>query len=439
MSDFSRRDLLKAGTAIAAAGMLPADALAQAQTPAWNLKPEKGAKLRVMRPSKFVQGDETLWLENSKKYQQATGVEVRVDSEGWEDLRPKSAVAANVGRGPDIIYGWYDDAHQYPEKLVDVTDLADYLDQKYGGWYDVCKRFGMRDGRWIALPLGAAGAKIVYRQSWVKEAGFDQVPQDMEGFLKLCQGLKRIDHPAGFALGNAVGDGNTWCHWLVWAFGGKLVDENDTVVIDSPETINALEYSKALYDTFIPGTLSWLDSHNNKAFIDGQLGLTANGISVYYAAKNSKDEAIKQVAADIGHAQFPVGPVGRPTELHLTVPAMVFKYSKFPNAAKDYIRFMFEREQYEPWQTASIGYWSQPLKAYEKSPIWTEDPKHTPYRDVMSKMLWPSYAGSLGAASAGTLADFIIVNMVAQAASGAKTPKDAAAEAQRRAERYYKV
>jgi len=445
MSDFSRRDLLKAGTAIAAAGMLPVDALAQAQKQAapagaeWNVKPEKGAKLRVMRPSKFVQGDETLWLENTKKYQQQTGVEVRVDSEGWEDLRPKSAVAASVGRGPDIIYGWYDDAHQYPDKLVDVTDLANYLDKKYGGWYDVCKKFGMYKNRWIALPLGAAGAKIVYRTSWVKEAGFSEVPQDFDGFLKLCEGLKEKGHPPGFALGNAVGDGNTWCHWALWGFGGKLVDEKDQVVINSPETVKALEYVKKLYATFIPGTLSWLDPNNNKAFLDGQISLTANGISVYYAAKNSTDEKIKALAADINHAQFPVGPVGRPTELHLTVPAMVFKYTKFPNAAKDYIRFMFEREQYEPWQKASIGYWSQPLKAYEQSGIWTEDPKHTPYRDVMGKMLWPSYAGSLGAASAGCLADFIVVNMFAAAASGSKTPQEAAAEAQKRAERYYRV
>jgi multiple sugar transport system substrate-binding protein len=134
-----------------------------------------------------------------------------------------------------------------------------------------------------------------------------------------------------------------------------------------------------------------------------------------------------------------VGPIGHPTELHLTVPAMVFAYTKYPNAAKDYIRFMLEREQYVPWQEASIGYFSQPLREYEKSPIWTVDPKHTPYRDLMANMQWPGYAGSLGYASAGVMADFVMVNMVAQAASGDKTPADAAAEAQKRAERYYKV
>ncbi len=49
------------------------------------------------------------------------------------------------------------------------------------------------------------------------------------------------------------------------------------------------------------------------------------------------------------------------------------------------------------------------------------------------------YAGEMGYASAGCIADFIILDMVAEAASGSKTPKEAAERAQKRAERYYKV
>lgn len=136
---------------------------------------------------------------------------------------------------------------------------------------------------------------------------------------------------------------------------------------------------------------------------------------------------------------MPIGPVGKPTEGGLIVPAMVYRYTKFPNAAKDYIRFMMEKEQYEPWQDACIGYWSHPLAYYEKAKVWTVDPKHTPFRDVGKRMLWMSYAGSLGYASAGVLADFIVVNMFASVCSGQKTPKQAAEEAQKRAERYYKI
>jgi multiple sugar transport system substrate-binding protein len=442
MNDFRRRDFLKATVGVAAGTalgtgsvLLPAEAIAQQ----YKAAPEKGAKLRILRWKRFVQGDEDKWAENTKKFTQATGIDVRIDAEGWEDVRPKAAVAANVGSGPDIIIGTYEDAHQYPDKLVDVTDLANYLGGKYGGWYDVGKAYCTNKGRWIAIPMGCAGACMNYRVSAMHAAGFDTFPKDMAGFLKLCQGLKAKGMPAGLALGNATGDANTWCHWVVWAHGGKMVDAKENVVINSPETIAALEYAKQLYETLVPGTLSWLDPNNNKAFLDGQIGLTNNGISIYYAAKTSPDPKLQEIAKDMNHANFPIGPIGRPTELHLVFPMMIFKYSKYPNAAKEYLRFMMEREQYEPWQQASIGYVTQPLKAYEANPIWTVDPKHTPFRDLMKNMLPNGYAGEMGYASAATMADFVMVNMVAEAASGSKTPKEAAERAQKRAERYYKV
>jgi multiple sugar transport system substrate-binding protein len=441
MSETKRRDFLKATAGVAAGSVLGTGSALfspSASAQQYKVVPEKGAKLRVLRWKRFVQGDEDMWAENTKKFTALTGIEVRVDAEGWEDVRPKAAVAANVGSGPDIIISTMEDAHQYPEKLVDVSALANYLGNKYGGWYDSAKAYGMSGDKWVAIMMGAAGNCIVYRDSHVKAAGFESVPRDLPGFLKLCQGLKAKGTPAGFALGNATGD-STWTFWLLWAHGGKLVDKDNNVVINSPETIAALEYAKQLYETFIPGTLSWLDPNNNKAFLDGQLSLTANGISIYYAAKTSKDEKLLELAKDIQHAQFPIGVSGRPTELDLVFPMMIFKYTKYPNAAREYLRFMMEREQYEPWQAASIGYVCQPLAAYEKNAIWTSDPKITPYRDGMKLTIPGGYAGKLGYASAASIADFIVPNMVAEAASGSKTPKEAAERAQKRAERYYKV
>jgi len=440
MSNMKRRDFLKTGAGLAAgaaAGPMIWVKDAHAQ---WSNTPEKGAKLRVLRWKRFVQGDEDAYMVNVKKFQDKYGIEVRVDNEGWEDVRPKAAVAANTGAGPDIILSTHDDANLYPEKLVDCTDVATYLGKKYGGWYPVCEAYLRPDGKnWIGVPFGAAGNCLVYRESQVKAAGFDKFPRDTDGFLKLMQALKAKGTPGGFALGNATGDGNVWTNWLIWSHGGRLVDEKNNVVINSAETIKALEYSKQLYDTFVPGTLSWLDPNNNKAFLDGQCSVTPNGISIYYAAKTSKDDKVKAMADDIQHANMPIGPAGVPTELNLFFNQMVFKHSKYPKAAKEFIRFMMEEEQYGPWMQAAIGYVTQPLIAYEKNPIWTVDPKHTPYRDAMKIMRPIGYAGKMGYASAGAAADFIVVNMVAEAASGSRSPKEAAERAQKRAERYYKV
>ena len=327
----------------------------------------------------------------------------------------------------------------YPEKLLDVTDLCEYLGKKYGGWYQAAQTYLKPDGKkWIGVPLGAAGAMMVYRQSMLKAAGIDSFPKDTDNFMKMAKALKEKGTPVGFALGNATGDG-LWCNWLIWAFGGKLVDKDNKVVIDSPETIKALEYAKELYGYMIPGTLSWLDPNNNKAFLDGQISVTNNGISIYYATKTSPDPKVRELNSDVQHANYPIGPVGTPTESHLFFNQMIMKYTKYPQAAKEFLRFMMEKEQFDPWLTAAGGYIAHPLAAYEKTAIWTSDPKHTPYRDCVKNMRPAGYAGKLGYASAGAGADFIVVNMVAEAASGAKTPKEAAERAQKRAERYYKV
>ena len=194
-----------------------------------------------------------------------------------------------------------------------MTALATYLGKKYGGWHPACETYLRPDGKkWIGLALGSAGSMMVYRQSQLKAAGFDSFPKDTNGFLAMLKALNAKGTPGGFALGNATGD-SLWTNWLIWAFGGKLVDANNKVVIDSPETIKALEYGKEMYATFIPGTLSWLDPNNNKAFLDGQISVTNNGISIYYAAKNSPEAKLKDMAQDIQHASFPVGPVGVPT------------------------------------------------------------------------------------------------------------------------------
>ena len=132
---FTRRDVIRttAGLAAGVAGSRLIGSPAYAQD-ALTFTPEEGATLRLLRWSPFVQGDEDSWLANTKRFTEATGVEVRVDKESWEDIRPKAAVAANVGSGPDLMLVWFDDAHQYPDKLLDVTDIGEYLGNKYGGW-----------------------------------------------------------------------------------------------------------------------------------------------------------------------------------------------------------------------------------------------------------------------------------------------------------------
>ena len=218
----TRRDSL--GLGFAAASIPLIGARAADSVPAADVKPpefkiEPGANLHILRPAKFVDADETIFKANTQKFIAATGIDVKVDWVGWEDIAPQTAVVANTGAGADIILGFASTPHIYTSKIVDMTDLATYLGAKYGGWYDLAVTYGTKwqTKEWISLPLGGGTGPTVYRVSWVKEAGYDKIPDDLPGFLDLCQKLQKTGHPCGFSLGHALGDGTGFAQWALWS------------------------------------------------------------------------------------------------------------------------------------------------------------------------------------------------------------------------------
>ena len=306
----SRRDLLlgSAGLAGAAGPAASAPSRPSRKAPP-ELQARAGASLRVLRWTPFVKGDEDAWLANTKKFTEATGVEVRVDKESWEDIRPKAAVAANVGSGPDIMLVWFDDPFQYPDKLLDVTDIATASPAATAAIIRASRATPRRttsSSPCRSRPSATASSTAKACSSRPASRSF---PKRRDAFLEMCKALKAKIKPAGFALGKAVGDGNNFAHWIVWSHGGKMVDEGGKVVINSPETIKALQYARELYQTFIPGTESWLDINNNRVFLSGDVSVTANGVSLYYSAKN--DPKMADIAKDIRSAD-PAGRAGRP-------------------------------------------------------------------------------------------------------------------------------
>ncbi len=438
---FTRRGAL--GLGVSAAALYAAGASAQstikgAAVPAPDFKIESGAKLSMLRPVKFVQPDEDIFRANAKRFTDKTGVEMKVDFVGWEDINQQTAVTSNSGAGPDLIMGFSDAPHIYADKLIELTDVADYLGKKYGGWLAMAQRYGKKDGTnsWIGIPFGASSGPLIYRKSILKQVGYDKVPEDMKGVLELCKKLKEAGKPAGFALGNAVGDGNGFANWILWSHGASLLNEKGDVIINSKETIAALNYLKELYPHFIPGTASWNDVSNNRAYSSGEISLTANGVSLYFSMKN--DAATRAVAEDSEHQLLPKGVAETAPMGGLTLNAMVFKHSKFPNAAKAFLAFMLESEQYEPWLNANSGYWSQPLGAYANAAVWSGDPKVKLFKDVMNSKFYTGYKGPISQASGAVNADYVLVNMCASVATGQATAEAAAAEAERRAKRYYR-
>jgi multiple sugar transport system substrate-binding protein len=439
MHDFTRRTLIKGATALTAAGTLTGPALlnfakAWAQSAPW--KAEKGAKLTLMRWKRFVPAEDDAFNAMVEAFKGATGTEMNVFSESFDDVQPKASVAASTGSGLDMAWGLHTLPQLFPTKVLKMNDVADYLGKKYGGWTDAAEKTCKLGNDWLGIPVATNGGYINYRKSAMEKAGFKEFPTDFPGFLELCRALKKNNTPSGFALGHATGDANSWLHWVLWGHGAYTVDKDDKVIINSPETVKALEYCKALSDTFIPGVASWNDSSNNKAYLSGELYLTSNGISIYVAAKD--DPTKKDLAEDTYHALWPVGPVGHPTELQLCFPILAFNFTKYPDAAKAFVAFMLEKEQYEKWLSGAKGYLTQTLNAYDSAPVWTADPKNAVFAQASKRSLPASGIGTPGEKAATAIADFLVVDMFANYCTGREDAKGAIAIAERQLKRIYR-
>jgi multiple sugar transport system substrate-binding protein len=440
MVDFTtdRRSLLKGGaTLLAAAATMSSEQLlgyakAWAQTSPW--KPEAGAKINLLRWKRFVEAEDVAFMKIVDAFQKANNVTITVSNEAYDDVQPKASVAANTGQGLDMVWGLYSLPFLFPTKCTDMTDVADYLGKKCGGWTPSGEAYGKLNGKWIGIPVAATGGLVNYRISAMEKAGHKTFPKDLAGFADLMKGLNKNGTPGGMAIGHASGDANGWLHWALWAHGGNLIDKDNKVVINSPETAKALEYVKGLYENFVPGTASWNDSNNNKAFLADQLSLTVNGISIYVAAKKDAPK----IAADMNHAHLPPGLDGKTREMHLGFPILVYNFTKFPQTCKAFTAFLLEPEQFNPWIEAAQGYLSHFLKAYDANPIWTADPKNTPYRDVAATAMTPAGLAQMSEGAAAAIADFVVVDMFANYCTGREDVKTAMATAERSTKRIFR-
>lgn len=435
----SRRRFLQT-SAVAGAALATPDLLgfAEAWAQSSPFKPEKGARITINRVTRFFETEGAAYEAVVAAFQKVTGAKLVMQEDWIDDIQPKSVIAANNGVGNDMTMGIGAHAQQFPDACVDVSDVAKYLGDKYGGWFPLAESYGVNPatGKWIQVPTGVNGNYPNYRISHMKAAGFSEFPKDTDGFLELCRALKGKGTPAGLSFGHATGD-QAWMYWLLFTHGGKILNKDNSVALDSPESVAALEYAKKLHASFIPGTEGWNDGSNNKAFLSEEISLTSNGASIYGAVvrDGGKDPQKTKIRNDMDHAHYPVGPLGKPAEYQLMYPTNIFKHTKYPEACKAFTAFVLEAENFERWSRGAEAYITQTLRAHDNVSVWKADPKYLPFRDATRRSVTFSHEGPVSVEATGILAEFVVADMFGEVVTGQKSPKDAAKDAARRAQR----
>ena len=412
-----RRTFLMAAAAATGATVLGGvpGILAAGQAPAY----PKGTKLHLLTRLNFFPTADTIFLSQAAEFGKQMGVEVEVERIGQNDIVTRTTAAIVSGSGADIILLHNNFPHLVADGLADVSDVAEEIGRQQGGYFDLFRADAYVGDRWLGVPHVCLSTAMNYREDWFKEIGVTKFPDTWEELREVGKKLKSMGRPMGQAFGHSENDPNTHCYSLLWSYGGMEVDKDGrTVVLDKKGTLEAIKFNTALWkDALDEGGLSWDDSSNNRAFLAGSISNTGNGASIYFTARDKFPDIYKAM----NHAPFPRGPAGRIYYLAVHS-SSVMKYSKNHQLAKEFIRYYMAKEQYEKWFDVMGGYGQGPTKMWYDHPVWTRDPKLTPFRDPIKEARAPGYAGPPSRKASEALTKYIILDMFAKAIQG--TPPD---------------
>lgn len=417
MTSLTRRQFLKASTAVSiatAAGRAPAFA--------------QGTRLHYLQWSHFIPAADVVFEEQAKEFGKQAGVDVAIERINQNDLQARITAAIQSGAGADIVTVPNNYPQLYENALVDVSDVAEEVGRKQGGWWDYVKTNVVTSkNQWVGVPHFVISWAITYREDWFKEAGL-AYPTTWDEFRRVGKAMKAKGKPFGQAFGHTVNDPNAWAYPIVWMWGGQEVQrDGKTVALDSKGTAEAVKFTVSLWkDVFDEGGLAWDDSNNNRAFLSQEISLTGNAPSIYVAARQKFPDVYKGT----NHGHYPPGPNGRFYWLPC-YSACVMKYSKNQKVAKDFIRFYMDRARYDRYFETMDTFGIPGTKVYADHPLWTKDPKTAVFPETLKNARQVGYAGPSGRAATEALTKFIMVDMYAKAIQGmpaADAVKWAAAE-----------
>jgi multiple sugar transport system substrate-binding protein len=318
----------------------------------------------------FVPASDDELRKQAEAFGKQAGATVRVDTIAHLQLPAKRAAEAQSQSGHDLLLTGGADPFLFENQLADVADLVDELGKKYGGWYPFAAESCQTKSGWKAVPWFWISFPATYNMAHFKKAGLEY-PKTWAELLHHGKILKKQGNPVGIAISHC-GDAITTYWSVAWCQGAKVLEaDGKTPAINSDKTAQVIEWYKELYkDAMEPEVLSWDDASNNRCILAGKCSWIHNPISPYNAALKEK----MPIADDINHHPSPAGPAGTHSAPPINM-VSIWKFSKNIPLAKDFLKFLFQKENYDAWIVASNAFNHPPLRHLADHPIWARNPK----------------------------------------------------------------
>lgn len=376
----------------------------------------RGTSLRMLKWSHFVPAYDAWFDDFAKKWGEANGVKVRVDHIPHLELPARYAAEFAAGAGHDLIYfvGQILTA-QYYKNLLDLSDIADGLGKKYGGWMESSKSAGQVGGRWYAIPDFFISIPVLWRKDLFASVGLGE-PKTWDDLRVAARLLKAKGHPTGMQFSHCNDANHNW-RALMYCFGVKETDPTgQSIELDSKEMREALRFAKAMYDEgMTPEVFSWDDASDNRFLASGVGCWIHDAISAFRTTEDTNPKVFKDTYC-IPEAAGPTGlrwNVGEPNVW------AIWKFSKNVPAAKEFIQHISDNQK--DAMLASRGYNMPFLRDQYKKPMpgLGNDAKLSILQEQDKITAFFGNPGPMTPAAQEVLVTFIVPDMFTRVARGA--------------------
>lgn len=447
---FTRRDVFRS-TGLATLGGVAAAACASeegggagdaAATPSPRFtepSSQLSGELSILMWSHFVPSHDTWFDEFIKEWGDQVGVNVTVDHINVGEVPARIASEISAGQGHDLLQ-YIAPLAQFEPSVLDLADVTEEANNRYGEQLEICRKssFNPTTGKTYAFAPGWVPDPGDYRRSLWEPVGLPDGPSTWD---ELLEGGSEIMANEGVQLGIGMSqeiDSNMAGRALLWSFGASIQDENENVVLNSPETIAAVEYMARLFEgAMTDEVFSWNAASNNQGLVAGELSYILNSISAYRTSQETDPE----IADDTFFTPALEGPATALAAQHVMYNWIIPQHAANPDAAKEFLLHYtanFEAVTYHS-KLYDFPAWSGLVPNLD---AWLQDdPFGSNPSDKLSVLTtatdWATNIGHPGPSNTAIGEIFglpTIPNMFARAARGEATPEEAVAEATREAE-----
>jgi multiple sugar transport system substrate-binding protein len=402
----------------------------------------EGTELSILQWSHFVPQYDIWFDPFAEQWGEANGVEVTVDHINLAELGAATTAAIDSREGPTLIE-LNIAASNFVEGVHDLTDVNMRAQELFGPQAETCTANSYLPAidKWYGFCHAWVPDPGNYDRAMWEQAGFPNGPETWDDLLQGGTFIKNeLGVPMGLGLSPEI-DSNMAMRAIIWSFGGSIQDENECVTLNSPETLEAVNYVIELYNnTMTEEVFSWNAASNNQGLIAGELSYILNSISAYRSLQKIDAEA----ADNIGFVPALIGPRGdQHASAHVWNIYIIPNYVEGPEleAAKEFLlhltanynQAVFNSELYNfPAFESTV-----PQLFAEEGGWLTNDPFGSRPPDKLLVLLtaedWVTYLGWPGPSNpavAEVYATNIIPTMMGKAALGELSPEEAIAEAE---------